>query len=153
MLLLRTSKLPEGAAWQYELKYDGFRALGIKAGGTARLVSRNDNDFSRRYPAVTEALRQLPDDTVIDGELVALDEFGRPSFNALQKYGSSTGPLLYFVFDVLILAGTDVTGEPLTNRRELLEGGVLAMLDERSANLRCWKRAYPISSTQCGRRV
>src|SRR6185503_9100372 len=99
MLLLRTSKLPEGAAWQYELKYDDFRALGIKAGDTARLVSRNDNDFSRRYPAVTEALRQLPDDTMIDGELVALDEFGRPSFNALQNYGSSTGPLLYFVFD------------------------------------------------------
>src|SRR5688572_12428176 len=121
MLLLRVGKLPEGAAWLYEIKIDGYRALGIKSGGKVRLVSRNDNDFSSRYPAIVKALQKLPDETVIDGELVALDPSGRPSFNALQNYGSSTGPLLYYAFDVLIFAGKDVMGETLTTRRELLE--------------------------------
>ena len=73
MLLLRTSKLPEGTEWLYEVKLDGYRALAIKTGGTVRLVSRNDNDFSRRYPSIVKALRELPDETVIDGEVVALD--------------------------------------------------------------------------------
>jgi bifunctional non-homologous end joining protein LigD len=55
----------------------------------------------------------MPDETVIDGEIVALDSSGRPSFNALQKYGSSATPLLFYVFDVLVLAGEDVMAEPL----------------------------------------
>ena len=58
-------------------------------------------------------LAKLPDETVIDGELVALDEDGRPSFNALQNYGSSSAPVVYYVFDVMVLAGRDVTREPL----------------------------------------
>ena len=72
MILLPTSRLPEGADWLYELKLDGYRALAIKTGGKVRLVSRNDNDFSGRYPAILKALQKLPDDTVIDGEVVAL---------------------------------------------------------------------------------
>ena len=73
MLLLRVDNLPEGDAWQYELKFDGYRALGIKTGGTIQLRSRNDNDFSRRYPAIAQALSSLPNETVVDGEVVALD--------------------------------------------------------------------------------
>ena len=96
MLLLRKHDLPTGAAWLYELKFDGFRAIAFKSGGKVHLRSRNNNDFSAKYPAIVKALSDLPDETVIDGEIVALDESGRPSFNALQNYRSSqdTAPLL-----------------------------------------------------------
>jgi ATP-dependent DNA ligase len=77
-----------------------------------------------------KALARLPDETVIDGEVVALDEEGRPSFNALQNYGSSAGPVVFFVFDVMVLAGRDVMKEPLSARRALLERRVLAKLKE-----------------------
>ena len=72
----------------------------------------------------------MPDETVIDGEVVALDGDGRPSFNSLQNYGSSAGPLLYYVFDVMILCGRNVMDETLETRRSLLEEHVLPKLDE-----------------------
>jgi ATP-dependent DNA ligase len=130
MLLLRTERLPEGPDWLYEVKLDGYRALAVKSGGNVQLRSRNDNDFSMRYARLTKALDAMPDETVIDGEIVALDKDGKPSFNALQNYGSSSGPMLYYVFDVLILSGRDVMGETLDARRALLEKHVLAKLDE-----------------------
>ena len=68
MLLLRTEKLPEGANWLYELKFDGYRALAMKTVGKVKLRSRNDNDFNARYPGIMKALAPMPDDTVIDGE-------------------------------------------------------------------------------------
>jgi DNA ligase D-like protein (predicted ligase) len=128
MLLLRTEKLPDGPQWQVELKLDGYRALAIKSSGKVHLRSRNDNDFNARYPGVVKALALMPDDTVIDGEVVALDADGRPSFNTLQNYGSSGAPLHFFIFDVLILKGKDVMGEPLVRRRELIEEHVLPKL-------------------------
>jgi hypothetical protein len=131
MLLLRTERLPEGPDWLYEVKLDGYRALAVKSGGNVQLRSRNDNDFSTRYARLTKALNAMPDETVIDGEVVALDKDGKPSFNALQNYGSSSGPMLYYAFDVLILSGRDVMGETLDVRRALLEKNVLAKLDER----------------------
>jgi DNA ligase D-like protein (predicted ligase) len=129
MLLLRTEKLPEGRDLQYEIKFDGYRALAIKSGGKVQLRSRNDNDFNVRYPGIVKALAPMPDETVIDGEVVAL-EGGRPSFNALQNYGSAGAPLHYYVFDLLVLEGQDVMGEPLVKRRELLEEHVLPKLAE-----------------------
>jgi len=125
MLLLPTQKLPEGPDWLYEVKLDGYRILGIKSRGTVQLRSRRDNDFTAQYPLIAAALRALPDDTVVDGEVVALDNEGRPSFNLLQNLGSSKARLVYFVFDVLILNGRDVMRETLAERRILLEEQIL----------------------------
>jgi DNA ligase D-like protein (predicted ligase) len=130
MLLLRTERLPEGSEWAYEIKLDGYRALAFKTGGVLFLRSRNDNDFSLRYPSIAKALASLPDDTAVDGEIVALDEAGKPSFNALQNYGSSKAVLIYYIFDVMVLAGKEVMFEPLATRRDLLEKKVLPKLDE-----------------------
>src|SRR5262245_5781457 len=88
MLLLRKDALPEGSNWLYEIKLDGYRAIAFKTGGKTYLRSRNDNDFSTRYPNIYEALASMPDETVLDGEVVALDEASRPSFNLLQNHAS-----------------------------------------------------------------
>ena len=142
MLLLRTERLPEGDDWLYELKLDGYRALAIKSGGKIRLRSRNGNDFNPRYPGIVQALADMPDETVLDGEVVALDEEGRPSFNTLQNYGSAGALLSFFIFDVLVLKGKDVMGETLMKRRELIEEQILPTLAEPvryslSSTLRC----------------
>jgi bifunctional non-homologous end joining protein LigD len=130
MLLLRTERLPEGPSWMHELKFDGYRALAIKTGGQVQLRSRNDKDFSTRYAGIVKALQSMPDETVIDGEVVALDENGKQSFNLLQNYGSAGAALHFFIFDVLILKGRDVMDEPLTERRRLLEKHVFPKMSE-----------------------
>src|SRR5579863_1621365 len=130
MLLQRVSSLPEGPQWCYEIKLDGYRALAIKANGKLLLRSRNDKDFNSKYPGVVRALSALPDETVIDGEVVALDSTGRPSFNLLQNVGSAKANLIYYVFDVLVIAGRNVMAEPLSTRRELLQAQVLPKLKE-----------------------
>lgn len=89
MLLLRTDSLPDSRQWLYELKLDGYRAFAFKRDGIVHLRSRNDNDFSGRYPGVLKGLAKMPDNTVIDGEVIAFDDEGRPSFNALQNCGSA----------------------------------------------------------------
>ena len=108
MQCLAVAKLPEGPDWEYEIKFDGYRALGIKSAGRVRLLSRNGNDFSARFPSVANALSKLPDDSVVDGEIVALDETGRPSFNVLQNYNHAATPLQFYVFDLLHLAGKNL---------------------------------------------
>src|SRR5580700_8360889 len=128
MLLLPSSELPDGPEWLRDLKLDGYRAVAFKSAGITHLRSRNDNDFNQRYPAIVQALARLPDETAIDGEIVALDEMGRPDFNILQNYGSSKAPVIYYVFDLMVLAGNDVMAEPLDSRRALLERHVLPML-------------------------
>lgn len=128
MLLQRTDKLPEGPEWLIELKLDGYRALAVKSGGKIQLRSRNDNDFNSRYPGIVKALASMPDETVIDGEVVALNEEGRPSFNTRQNHRSAGVPLHFFIFDLLILQGRDVMAEPLAKRRELIEKHVLTKL-------------------------
>jgi ATP-dependent DNA ligase len=109
MHLLKTEKLPEGENWLYELKIDGCRSVAFKTGGTVHLRSRNNKDFAAAYPGIVGALARLPDETVIDGEIAALDEAGRPSFNALQNLGSNNGPLVYYFFDVMVLDGAEIT--------------------------------------------
>jgi bifunctional non-homologous end joining protein LigD len=126
MLLLRADKLPDDG-WSYELKLDGYRAVAFKTSGKVYLRSRNNKDHTTKYPAIVSALAPMPDETVIDGEIVALDEAGRPSFNALQNHGSSSGALFYYAFDVMV-AGKDVMAQPLETRREILRCRVLPLL-------------------------
>jgi bifunctional non-homologous end joining protein LigD len=130
MLLKPTPQLSAGASWSYELKFDGFRAVAFKTGGRVHLRSRNNKDFNRKYPSIVQALAAAPDETVIDGEVVALDDSGRPSFNALQNYPPGSTPIVYYVFDAMVLQGQDVMAEPLTTRRGLLQAQVLAKLAE-----------------------
>ena len=72
----------------YELKLDGYRAIVVKNGGTATVYSRRGTNLTHRFTYVADSLRVLPDETVIDGEVVALDEQGKPNFNLLQNYRS-----------------------------------------------------------------
>lgn len=130
MLLLRTSNLPEGTDWLYEVKLDGYRALAWKADGQVELRSRNDKDFTVRFRPIAQALEPLPDQTMIDGEVVALDEEGRPSFNLLQNHGSSEAPLVFYAFDVLVLSGKGMMDQPLSKRREVLRERVFPELGE-----------------------
>jgi bifunctional non-homologous end joining protein LigD len=131
MQCVAMAKLPEGPDWEYEIKFDGDRALGIKSAGRARLMSRNGNDFTIRFPSVASALSKLPDNTAVDGEIVALDEAGSPSFNVLQNYNHAATPLQFYAFDLLHLAGKNLRDRPLDERRELLRAKVMpGMQDE-----------------------
>src|SRR5258708_1553444 len=113
--------LPEGSDWTYEVKLDGYRAIGVRTSREAILYSRNGKNFNKRFPQIAEALRNLPADTVIDGEVVALDESGRPDFHRLQHFTAEASRIRYFVFDLIILRGRDLTGLPLSERRELMK--------------------------------
>jgi bifunctional non-homologous end joining protein LigD len=109
MECLAVTKLPVGPEWVYEIKLDGYRAVAIKSDGKLNLISRRRNSFNSQYPLVLEALADLPDDTVIDGEVVALDESARPDFNLLQRFRSQASRIHYFVFDLLIYNNRDLT--------------------------------------------
>jgi len=111
--------LPEGAQWSYEPKLDGYRALALKTGGAVQLLSRNERVLNGRFPAIANALTRLPDDTLIDGEIVALDDAGRPAFNLLQNDGSGAG-VRYYAFDALIYRGRSLLGLSLEKRRHAL---------------------------------
>lgn len=115
-------KLPEGSEWLYEVKLDGYRALAIKDGSRVAIRSRNDKDLTHAYPAVAAAVAQLRiDDVVLDGEIVAVDAAGRPSFQALQHRSARTNhQIVYYAFDVLHADGQDLTSSPLEERRRLL---------------------------------
>jgi DNA ligase D-like protein (predicted ligase) len=117
MLCLAVKELPEGRGWEYELKLDGYRGLGLKTHGHVRLFSRNGRDFSLRFPKVTHALEALPDETLIDGEIVAVDESGRPSFSSLQNLDRAP---MFYAFDLPILAGESLMRRPIDERRSRL---------------------------------
>jgi bifunctional non-homologous end joining protein LigD len=120
MQALSVEKLPEGD-WLYEIKHDGYRALAFKDGKNVRLVSRNNKEFN--YPQLLDALKALPaKHVVLDGEIAALNEKGRSSFQLLQVYKSSEQrvPLVYYVFDLLFLDGKDLRKKPLSAKRQML---------------------------------
>ena len=121
MECLAVTKLPAGPGWVYEIKLDGYRALAINANGKLSLYSRRRKSFNRQYRNVFDALLDLPENTVVDGEIVALDDAGRPNFNFLQHSKSQAKRICYFVFDVLICQNRDLTQLPLVERREILK--------------------------------
>ncbi len=112
---------PTGNDWVHETKYDGYRALIAVGGGRAIAYSRNGLDWTARFGEVPAACAKLPCTTaLIDGEVVALDAGGKPSFSTLQAALKDGGPLLYFAFDLLELDGADLTELPLVERKARL---------------------------------
>ena len=114
--------LPKSGDWYYELKFDGFRALALKNGNSVQLLSRNHKDLSRKYPELVEAALNITcQSAVLDGEIVALDKRGCPSFQLLQNLGSRDRNIYYFAFDLIHMDGRDLTDLPIEERRWLLE--------------------------------
>ncbi|HEY9413051.1 MAG TPA: non-homologous end-joining DNA ligase [Jiangellaceae bacterium] len=124
---------PDDDRWGYEIKWDGVRALAFGGPGRIRLYSRTERDITVQYPEIQPIEHQLGDHTVVlDGELVAFDDDGRPSFQRLQPRMHVTSeseirtrqrevPVTYIVFDLLHLDGRSLFGEPYEERRRLLE--------------------------------
>jgi bifunctional non-homologous end joining protein LigD len=123
------------AGWHFELKWDGYRAIAEINKGRVRLYSRNQRSFEKRFFPIVESLEHLGHDAVLDGEVVALDEHGKPCFHRLQEYpNAGKGSLVYEVFDLLHLDGHDLRNRPLMRRRELL-----ALVVAELPNIRCSK--------------
>ena len=112
--------LPEGKEWLYEVKFDGYRCLAGKNIDGVTLWSRRGNLFTDQFPRIAKACERLPPDTLVDGEVVAIDENGRISFNLLQHHRSKAQALLFYVFDVLIYRGRSLLKLTLEKRREVL---------------------------------
>lgn len=115
---------PDGDAWLHEIKYDGYRLLGVLEDGRVRLVTRSGKDWTAQYPAVAAELQDLPaESAIVDGEVVVVLADGRTSFQALQNVqsGGADGVLRYMAFDLLHLDGVNVAQEPLDARKALLD--------------------------------
>jgi len=121
MECLSVVKLPEGSQWFWEIKLDGYRALAVKSDSDVTLFSRRRKSLNRQFPYIVEALADLPAGTVVDGELVAIDETGRPNFNLLQNFRSAASRIQFHIFDLLCYKNRDLTRLPLIERRELLK--------------------------------
>jgi DNA ligase D-like protein (predicted ligase) len=120
MYALAVQKLPQGQQWLYEVKFDGYRCLAGKDASAVSLWSRRENLFTKQFPQIAQACERLPPNTLLDGEIVALDENGRISFNLLQHHRSKAQALVFYAFDVLIYRSRSVLNVPLYFRREVL---------------------------------
>ena len=117
-------KPPATGDWIYELKFDGIRLITVKTDKKVSLFSRNQNDLSARFPEIVEAITDLPArECVIDGEVVALDDEGRSSFQLLQalEMEGRKSPVYFYAFDLLQLDGKNLLGVPLEARKNVLE--------------------------------
>ncbi len=133
MLATLAEDVPRGSGWVFEVKWDGYRAIAYVRGGDTRLVSRNGNDLSARFPTVTRGVSQAAKtpDCVLDGEVCALDDSGKSSFSAMQQ-GKAGTPLVYYAFDVLEIEGEPVVDLPFVERRKRLD----KLLDKRNRTVR-----------------
>jgi len=121
MLAKETDEAFDDEGWVFEVKWDGYRAVSELFSGQVNLYSRNGLSFNDAYPLVVEHLSKMKVDAAFDGEIVALDEHGVPSFQLLQKYGENPNvPLVYYVFDLIRLNKRDITHLTLKERKELL---------------------------------
>ena len=127
-MLATAGPVPVGPGWAFEVKFDGVRAIGYAGGGGLTLYSRNDRDISRSYPEI--AALDIDHGVVVDGELVALDQQGRPDFGLLQQRMHITTPTVeligrvpvqYVVFDLLRRGDRSLLEEPYSRRRERLD--------------------------------
>lgn len=125
MLAKPVDQLPSGKDWIYELKLDGYRALVMKKRRAVTIFSRRGNNLNSAFPSIVSAFSFLPDDVMIDGELVVLDEQGKPSFSALQHSRFTPDTLHFYVFDLVAFQGRDLRKLPLVDRRVLLENRAL----------------------------
>lgn len=121
MLCRPVETLPKGGEWSFELKFDGYRCLVVKRGRRVQLYSRNQNSLDARFPGLARALAGLEGDFVLDGEAVALDAQGRPSFQQLQNSGTAEAAVHFFAFDLLHREGDDLLDRPWSERRERLQ--------------------------------
>ena len=133
MLATLADAVPRGDNWLYEIKWDGYRIIATVAGGEPDLRTRKDQDYTKRFENVAKELVKAlkTPDCVVDGEVCALDDQGRPSFSAMQQ-GKPGTPIVYFVFDLLEVDGEPVVDLPLEERRERLE----KLLDKRNKTVR-----------------
>ena len=132
MLAESVDKPFDGEDWLFEIKWDGYRAVAFIENGKVRLVSRNQNDLTPRYPELADLPRFIKaKNAILDGEVVALDEEGRASFSLMQqRTGFRPGgrraaanadvPVLYYAFDLLYLDGYDWRRVPLEERKRKL---------------------------------
>jgi bifunctional non-homologous end joining protein LigD len=127
---------PEGSQWVHEIKYDGYRLLAFLANGDVRLRTRNGNDWTPKFPAISASVAKLKArSAVVDMEAVVLDSAGKSNFQAMQGAlgdGGNPQSIQAYVFDLLYLDGKDVTGESLTTRKEALEGLLKKSKDSKS---------------------
>jgi bifunctional non-homologous end joining protein LigD len=116
---------PEGHQWIHEIKFDGYRLLAFCSNGEVRLLTRNGNDWTHKFPSIQAAVAKLKvKEAVLDMEAVVLDAAGRSSFQALQHAmgeGGNRQSIHAYVFDLLYLDGKELTGQPLTTRKKALE--------------------------------
>jgi len=108
----------------YEIKFDGYRAIALRGGSETRLLSRNQKDLGGKFPEVKDSIAALDlQDLIIDGEIVALDEKGRSSFQLLQGFdmGQERPPIVFYAFDLLQLNGKNFQNLPIEERKTRLE--------------------------------
>ena len=120
MYALAVRKLPEGKDWLYEIKLDGYRCLARRDSGGVTLWSRRGNLFTDQFREIADACKHFPPDTLVDGEIVALDQSGRTSFNLLEYHRSTAKAIRFYVFDLLFYRGKSLMTAPLSMRREVL---------------------------------
>ena len=127
-------QLPEGKDWLYEVKFDGYRCLAGRDSSGVTLWSRRGIRFTDQFPTVAEACEHLPPDTLFDGEIIALDQNGRISFNMLQHHRSQAQAILFYAFDVIIHRGRSLRLFDFKHATPKLRGLILASTSATSSD-------------------